>query len=112
MSETKASVKLFDILAKIVAVLYVLVLAIEIFNGVWPFIKGEHAELILKIFFYTKMYAGLALAGLVVMEFAMGRNFIIKIIILALLAVIVIASFFSDTWGQIVDFVNKTALGK
>jgi len=48
-------------------------------------------------------YGPLAICSLVMLEFAAKRNIIIKIVVLAVIAVALIFQFFPDTFNWVVD---------
>lgn len=94
--------KLWDILGEILAVLLVVTYALLILNANFAFINNG---IVLKILDILRTYGSLALIGVVGLEAMSKRNFIFKIIFLALCALIVIFLFFPGTYQNLIGAI-------
>lgn len=94
--------KLWDILGEILAVLLVVTYALLILNANFAFINNG---IVLKILDILRTYGSLALTGVVGLEAMSKRNFIFKIIFLALCALIVIFLFFPGTYQNLIGAI-------
>jgi hypothetical protein len=99
---SKVTEKIWDIIGEILAVVLVVVYALLILNANFNFISNAT---VLKVFDVLRTYGSLVLIGVVGMEAMSKRNFIFKIIFLALCAIIVIFLFFPDTYANLIGAI-------
>jgi hypothetical protein len=100
--------KIFDILAKILAIVVLLAFIFQNIVGLgWlDSLLGENLAEVAKYAVLITSYSGLALAILVALEFGTKHNFIIFLIVLVIVALVVIPIFFTDLWSKIVEMVG------
>ena len=98
--------KFWDILGEILAVVLVVVYALVILNYNFHFLD-KLPEVVLTIIAYLQQFGSLALVGVVGMEAISKRNFLFKLIFLALVAVIVVFMFFPGTYNAILAGFSK-----
>lgn len=94
--------KLWDVLSQIVAVIVIAVYAVLIVNANFNFIP---AGTFLNILDIIRTYGSLAVLGLVGLEATSRWPFILKIIFLALCAIIVIFLFFPGTYENLIGLI-------
>lgn len=97
--------KLWDILGEILAVVLVVVYALVILNANFGFLN-DLPEIILTILKYLQNFGSLALVGIVGMEAMSKRNFVFKIIFLALCAIVVVFLFFPGTYENLISQIS------
>ena len=95
--------KTCDVLAKIAAFFVLAAYVVFAINANWAFITNDTLSQVIS---YLMYYGPIAVCGLVLLEFGLKRNIIIKIIVLAIVAVVVIFQFFPDTFNSIVQQIN------
>jgi uncharacterized membrane protein len=97
--------KLFDALAKIAAVAFLLALAMDTITSLlfyWNVqIPVETLATIKQVADYVLLYGGLVMAGLVALEFGFKHNLVFLIIILVLLALVILPQFFPEVWKSV-----------
>lgn len=96
--------RFWDVLGEILAITLVVAWAIWIIDAAFPFVNNQT---IMAIINFLRTYGSIALIGIVGLEAISKRNFILQIIFLALLAIVVIFSFFPETFAQILGSVKK-----
>ncbi|MBE7087409.1 MAG: hypothetical protein E7369_03825 [Clostridiales bacterium] len=101
----KGTEKLWDILGEILAVAMVITYAILILNSTFHFIPMD--SIVMTILQSLKTWGSLILIGVVGFEAMSKRNFIFRIIFLALLAIIVIFMFFPGTYANFIGIVAR-----
>ena len=94
--------KFFDILGEIIAIVMVLVYALWIINLNFNFLPVE----VVNVLAIVKEYGLLVLVAVVGLEAMSKRNFILRVIFYALVALIVIFLFFPGTYASLIDMVN------
>lgn len=87
-------------LAAVVTIITYLLLAI---NAQWPFINNAT---IINVLLVIRTYAPLVVVALVGLEWVADKNFLVRIIFYAAIALIVVSMFFPATWTQFVGFVS------
>lgn len=92
--------KILSVVNKILAFCVLLAYALFAINLKWEFITNDTILQVFKVIMY---YGPLAICSLVMLEFAAKRNIIIKIVVLAVIAVALIFQFFPDTFNWVVD---------
>lgn len=104
--------KLFDILAKLAAIIFLLAASFEtivvLVTALFPAAAGTMASIKTFVDQYIPLimtFGGLVLAGLVALEFG-SKNFIFFILILVLLALNIIPRFFNDWWLGILQSIG------
>jgi len=95
--------KLFDVLGEIVALTLVAVYILALANAQWNFI--ENAK-ILNLMRIILTYGALLLVGIVGLEAVSKRNFIIRVVFYACIAIIVIFLFFPDTYTNLIGIIK------
>lgn len=95
--------KFWDVLGEILAVVLVIVYAVLIVNATFNFIPEG---IVMQILEGIRNYGSLVLVGVVGLEAISKRNFVFKIIFLALCALIVVFMFFPDTFNYLVNLVK------
>lgn len=94
--------KFFDILGEIIAIVMVLVYALWIINLNFNFLPVE----VVNVLAIVKEYGLLVLVAVVGLEAMSKRNFILRVIFYALVALIVIFLFFPGTYASLIGMVN------
>ena len=94
--------KFFDILGEIIAIVMVLVYALWIINLHFNFLPVE----VVNVLAIVKEYGLLVLVAVVGLEAMSKRNFILRLIFYALVALIVIFLFFPGTYESLIGMVN------
>lgn len=94
----------FDIIAEILAIIYVLVFVLLLVDAQWPFISK--VDWLYKAFKVIWMYGGFVIAAIVGLEAMSKRNIILFIVFAVLLALCVIFTFFPDTYNNLLSFVK------
>ncbi len=91
--------KVLSVVNKILAFVVLLTYALFAINLKWTFITNETILGILEVIMH---YGPLAICSLVMLEFAAKRNIIIKIVVIAVIAIAIIFQFFPDTFNWVV----------
>ncbi len=99
--------KLFDFLAKLFAFVVLGAMIFQNLVGLGWFGDGEILVTIAKVAHYVLIYAAIGLAALTALEFSTNHGFFLTLIILVIIAVALIPSFFPSVWKQILDFIGK-----
>lgn len=94
--------KIWDVLGEILAVMLVVTYALLILNANFSFLTNET---LIKVLDILRNYGSLALIGIVGMEAMARRNFILKLIFLAFVAIIVIFLFFPATYANFIGAI-------
>lgn len=100
----KRTQRLWDVLGEILAIVLVITCAIWIIDLTFPFI---HNQTILNIIDFIRSYGTIALVGVVGLEAMSRRNFILQILFISLFALIIIFSFFPETFQEIVGIIER-----
>lgn len=93
---------LFDWLGGVAAFLTLIIYALLVINANWPFLP-ENITAILEI---IRPWAPLIVVGLAGIEATRGTSFIVKLVFYILLAVVVLAMIFPETWYKVVGIIN------
>lgn len=113
MAEEKGGLyKLFDGLSKLVGIVFLLAWAFKTITGLlfyWGVeIPVETLNLIeMVIADYILPYGGLAMAGLVALEFGFKTNIVFLIIVLVLLALCILPRFFPEVWDKVEEAIKS-----
>lgn len=99
--------KLFDLLAKLFAFAVLAAMIFQNCVGLGWFGDGEVLVTISKVAHYILIYAAIGLAALTALEFSSNHGLVLTIIILVIIAVALIPSFFPSVWEQILGFFGK-----
>lgn len=99
--------KFFDVLGEIIAIVMVLVYALWIINLNFNFLPVE----VVNVLAIVKEYGLLVLVAVVGLEAMSKRNFILRVIFYALVALIVIFLFFPGTYASLIGMVNGWIAG-
>ncbi len=94
--------KILSVVNKLLAFVVLLTYALFAINLKWTFITNDTLLNILEIIMH---YGPLAICSLVLLEFAAKRNIVIKIVIIAIIAIAIIFQFFPDTFNWVVGKV-------
>ncbi len=100
----KNTQRFWDVLGEILAITLVVTWAIWIIDVAFPFINSPF---LLAVINFLRTYGSIALIGIVGLEAMSKRNFILQTIFLALLAIVIIFSFFPETFNEIVGSMQK-----
>lgn len=95
---------LFDVIGEILAFLTIALYAALIIDANWEFIPKDGK--LYEILLICRMYASLALIIVVGLEATVKRSLIIRLIFYVLAAVVIIFSFFPDTWDSITTSIG------
>ncbi len=95
--------KVFDILGKIVAIVWILVFILLLTNAKWGYMNG--IPWLLNIFNIIKTYGALLLVAIVGFEAVAKRNIVFKILYLLCLAIIVVFMFFPETYANLIGLI-------
>ncbi len=95
----KAVSKVLSIVNKVLAFAVILTYALFAINLKWTFITNDTILNILEVIMH---YGPLVICSLVLLEFALKRNLIIKIVVIAIIAIAIIFQFFPDTFNWVV----------
>ena len=93
----------FDIIGEILAVLMVVVYILSLANAQWEFITDAT---ILNILAIIRTYGALLLVAVVGLEAMSKRNFILRVIFYAAIAIIVIFMFFPATYQNLIQMIS------
>lgn len=93
--------KVFDFLGEIIAFLVIAIWAVYIIDTNFVFLP----EVLRNIFAYVRYWGLLVLVAVEGFECTIKRNIIIRLIFYILLAVVVIFSFFPDTYNMLIAYV-------
>lgn len=98
--------KLFDFLAKVFAIAVLAAMMFQNCVGLGWFGDGETLVTIAKIAHYVLVYAAIGLAALTALEFGTNHGFLTTLVVLILIALAVVPSFFPDVWSQILNLIG------
>ncbi|HEY8390622.1 MAG TPA: hypothetical protein VIL26_06725 [Clostridia bacterium] len=99
--------KVLDVIGEVLAFLVILLLAFSFINTAFGLTDNE---ILLKVIAITKTYAIIGVVAIVGLEFVIDKGLILTLIYLALVAVVVIFSFFPEVQAQIMNQFAKLAL--
>lgn len=94
----------FDKLGKFMAIVILIVWVVLLANAIFSFIP-ETAVGFLNVLNSIRLYGGLILVGVVGLEAVSGRGFIVKLIVVALIAIVIIATFFPSVYNQLIAYL-------
>ena len=90
--------KILGVTNKICAFLVLASYALFATNAKWAFITNDTIMNIINVIMH---YGPLVICSLLMVEFAAKRNFIVQLVIYALIAIVIIFQFFPDTFNKI-----------
>jgi len=94
--------KILSVVNKILAFVVLLAYALFAINLKWEFITNGTLMNVIDI---IKYYGPLIICSLVLLEFGLKRNIIIKIVVFAVIAIAIVFQFFPDTFNWVVGKV-------
>ena len=104
MSEERSGMKIaLDWLGGIAAFLTVVVYVMLLIHAKWAYLPDS----VYNVLAVIRTWAPLVVVAITGLEFTSGKSIIFKILFLILLAVIVVAMFFPETWEKVVGLINS-----
>lgn len=103
--ETNGSKMLFDMIAKIIALLLLVTYVAIIVDKYMPFINNY--EILVKVISYVLIYAPLALIIATGAEFVSDKTFVTKLIFLIVAVAVAIFQFLPGTFENIVSQISQ-----
>ena len=104
MSEERSGMKIaLDWLGGIAAFLTVVVYVMLLIHAKWAYLPDS----VYNVLTVIRTWAPLVVVAITGLEFTSGKSIIFKILFLILLAVIVVAMFFPETWEKVVGLINS-----
>lgn len=91
--------KILSVVNKILAFVVLLAYSLFAINLKWTFITNDTLLQILEIIMH---YGPLVICSLVMLEFCVKRNIIVKIVVIAVIAIAIIFQFFPDTFNWVI----------
>ena len=97
-----------QILSAIGSIAAVLTLAVYLafaIHSAWPFL--DEAASYFNVLLIVKVWAPFVVVGIACLEFVSNKSWLVRIVIYAAIALVVIFMFFPGTWDQFVGIVNS-----
>ena len=97
-----------QILSAVGCIAAILTLAVYLafaIHSAWPFL--DEAASYYNVLLVVRVWAPFVVVGITCLEYVSNKNWFIRIVIYAAIALVVIFMFFPGTWDEFVGFVNS-----